>query len=218
MAVAVAAWLVLRFSPYASGSGIPHVEAALDQQLPPAPPHLILVKFFGGLLAIGAGLAFGREGPSVQMGAVVAHIVGRISRRGWPDRRALLAAGAGLAVAFNAPIAGAIFCSRSWAAVRYPDRHRGTRHLGDGDPCCPPVSRRRAQLSCTARPFTNRCASMRLGANDRIGSLKQAVSDPEITGDCRLRCHPSSADPGGYCERQLWGNSTRSGTLRAMAQ
>jgi len=111
LAVAAAAWLVRRFSPYASGSGIPHVEAALDEQLPPAPPYLIPVKFFGGLLAIGSGLALGREGPSVQMGAVVAHIVGRISRRGWPDRRALLAAGAGagLAVAFNAPIAGAIF-------------------------------------------------------------------------------------------------------------
>ena len=111
LAVAAAAWLVRRFSPYASGSGIPHVEAALDQQLPPAPPYLIPVKFFGGLLAIGSGLALGREGPSVQMGAVVAHIAGRISRRGWPDRRALLAAGAGagLAVAFNAPIAGAIF-------------------------------------------------------------------------------------------------------------
>jgi len=111
LAVAAAAWLVRRFSPYASGSGIPHVEAALEEQVPPAPPHLIPVKFFGGLLAIGSGLALGREGPSVQMGAVVAHIAGRISRRGWPDRRALLAAGAGagLAVAFNAPIAGAIF-------------------------------------------------------------------------------------------------------------
>ena len=32
------------------------------------------------------------------------------------------------------------------------------------------------------------------------------MSDPEITGDCRLRCHPSSADPGGYCERPAWGN------------
>src|SRR5438132_10680697 len=83
----------------------------LDEQLQPAPPYLIPVKFFGGLLAIGSGLALGREGPSVQMGAVVAHIAGKISRRGWPDRRALLAAGAGagLAVAFNAPIAGAIF-------------------------------------------------------------------------------------------------------------
>ena len=110
-AVAAAAWLVRRFSPYASGSGIPQVEAALDGRLPPAPPHLILVKFFGGVLAIGSGAALGREGPSVQMGAVIAHIVGKMSGCGWPDRRALLAAGAGagLAVAFNAPIAGAIF-------------------------------------------------------------------------------------------------------------
>jgi chloride channel protein, CIC family len=110
-AVAAAAWLVRRFSPYASGSGIPQVEAALDERLPPAPPHLILVKFLGGVLAIGSGAALGREGPSVQMGAVIAHIVGRLSGRCWPDRRALLAAGAGagLAVAFNAPIAGAIF-------------------------------------------------------------------------------------------------------------
>jgi CIC family chloride channel protein len=109
--VALAAWLVRRFSPYASGSGIPHVEGALRGELPPAPPDLILVKFVGGLLAIGSGLALGREGPSVQMGAVIAHIVGKISRRSWPDRKVLLAAGAGagLAVAFNAPIAGAVF-------------------------------------------------------------------------------------------------------------
>jgi len=110
-AVAFAAWLVRRFAPYASGSGIPHVEAALNEELPPAPPGLIAVKFFGGLLAIGSGLALGREGPSVQMGAVIAHYVGKRAGRGWPDRRVLLAAGAGagLAVAFNAPIAGAIF-------------------------------------------------------------------------------------------------------------
>jgi chloride channel protein, CIC family len=109
--VAFAAWLVRRFAPYASGSGIPHVEAALNEELPPAPPGLIAVKFFGGLLAIGSGLALGREGPSVQMGAVIAHYVGKRAGRRWPDRRVLLAAGAGagLAVAFNAPIAGAIF-------------------------------------------------------------------------------------------------------------
>jgi CIC family chloride channel protein len=110
-AVAFAAWLVRRFSPPASGSGIPHVEAVLNQELAPAPTSLIPVKFFGGLLAIGAGLALGREGPSVQMGAVIAHVLGTIFRRGWRDCRALLAAGAGagLATAFNAPIAGAIF-------------------------------------------------------------------------------------------------------------
>jgi CIC family chloride channel protein len=110
-AVALAAWLVRRFSPYASGSGIPQVEAALTGDLAPAPPRLIPVKFIGGLLAIGAGGALGREGPSVQMGAVVAHIVGKACHRSWPDLRTLVAAGAGagLAVAFNAPIAGAVF-------------------------------------------------------------------------------------------------------------
>jgi CIC family chloride channel protein len=110
-ATALAAWLVRRYSPYASGSGIPHVEAVMNGELPPAPFRLIPVKFFGGLLAIGAGLALGREGPSVQMGASLAHLLGVAFRRNWPDCRVLLAAGAGagLATAFNAPIAGAVF-------------------------------------------------------------------------------------------------------------
>jgi len=111
LAAALAAWLVRRFSPFASGSGIPHVEAVLNGELPHAPFRLIPVKFFGGLLAIGSGLALGREGPSVQMGASLAHLIGKIFRRDWPDCRVLFAAGAGagLATAFNAPIAGAVF-------------------------------------------------------------------------------------------------------------
>jgi chloride channel protein, CIC family len=110
-ATGVAAWLVRRHSPQASGSGIPHVEAVLNGDVPPASFRLLPVKFFGGLLAIGAGLALGREGPSVQMGASLAHLVGVVFRRSWPDSRVLLAAGAGagLATAFNAPIAGAVF-------------------------------------------------------------------------------------------------------------
>jgi CIC family chloride channel protein len=110
-ATSVAAWLVRRVCPHASGSGIPHVEAVLREELPPAPFHLIPVKFVGGVLAIGAGLALGREGPGVQMGATLAHLLGRLFRRDRADCRALLAAGAGagLAAAFNAPIAGAVF-------------------------------------------------------------------------------------------------------------
>jgi chloride channel protein, CIC family len=110
-AAGLAAWLVRRYSPQASGSGIPHVEAVLTGRLAPAPFRLIPVKFCGGLLAIGGGLALGREGPSVQMGASLAHLVGTLFRRGWMDCRVLLAAGAGagLATAFNAPIAGAVF-------------------------------------------------------------------------------------------------------------
>src|SRR5207253_6733184 len=82
-----------------------------EEGFPPAPLILVPVKFVGGVLAIGAGLALGREGPSVQMGASLAHLVGTVFRRSWPDCRVLLAAGAGagLATAFNAPIAGAIF-------------------------------------------------------------------------------------------------------------
>ncbi len=110
--VTVAAWVVRRYSPFATGSGIPQVEAALGRTLRFVPlARLILVKFVGGVLAIGAGLALGPEGPSVQMGAAGARIVGDAMRRPWRDVRALIAAGAGagLAAAFNAPIAGAVF-------------------------------------------------------------------------------------------------------------
>ena len=107
----VAAWLVKRFSVHAAGSGIPHVEAVVNGELPPAPPSLLPVKFFGGWLAIGGGLALGREGPSVQMGASLGSLLGKVFRFNETDSRALLAAGAGagLATAFNAPVAGAVF-------------------------------------------------------------------------------------------------------------
>jgi CIC family chloride channel protein len=110
-ATAGAAWLVRRYAPHAAGSGIPHVEAVLSRELPQAPYRLIPIKFLGGVLAMGAGLALGREGPSVQMGASVANLLGTVFRRSEDDCRALLAAGAGagLATAFNAPIAGAVF-------------------------------------------------------------------------------------------------------------
>jgi CIC family chloride channel protein len=110
-AAAVAARLVRCFSPQAEGSGIPHVEAVMQAELQPAPFRLVPVKFFGGLLAIGSGLALGREGPSVQMGATIAYLMGKLFRRREDDCKALLAAGAGagLATAFNSPIGGAVF-------------------------------------------------------------------------------------------------------------
>src|SRR5262249_35025144 len=98
-AATLAAWLVRHYCPQASGSGIPHVEAVLHEQVTQAPLRLIPVKFFGGLLAIGSGLALGREGPSVQMGASLAHFLGRVFRRTWPDCRVLVAAGAGAGLA-----------------------------------------------------------------------------------------------------------------------
>lgn len=110
-ATAVAAGLVRRFSPQSSGSGIPHVEAELRGDWSGNPLRIILTKFFGGLLAIGAGLALGREGPTVQMGASLSLLLGRMTRRTEEECKSLLAAGAGagLATAFNAPIAGVVF-------------------------------------------------------------------------------------------------------------
>jgi CIC family chloride channel protein len=107
----IAAWLVRRFSPHASGSGIPYVEAVLHGQLYPSLYGLVLVKFVGGILAIGSGLALGREGPCVQMGARLGYLAGQLCRCSFADCRVLFAAGAGagLATAFNAPFAGALF-------------------------------------------------------------------------------------------------------------
>jgi CIC family chloride channel protein len=114
LAAAAAAGLaraLVRLAPLAAGSGVQHVEALARGQSTPAPARTIPVKFVGGLLAIGAGLALGREGPTVQMGAVVGNEVGRRLRVRAEDRVALLlaSAGAGLAVAFNAPFGGATF-------------------------------------------------------------------------------------------------------------
>ncbi|MGH8616363.1 MAG: H(+)/Cl(-) exchange transporter ClcA [Burkholderiales bacterium] len=107
--VALARWMVKRYAPVAGGSGVQHVEAVMRGEAEPAPAAVLPVKFVGGALAIGSGLALGREGPTVQMGATIGAALGQ---RGAPaDVRTLqsAAAGAGLAVAFNAPFGGAVF-------------------------------------------------------------------------------------------------------------
>lgn len=110
-ATAVAAWLVHYVEPHAEGSGIPRVEAVVEGRTPPGRLRILPVKYAGGVLSMGAGLALGREGPSVQMGGVIAARIGTALRRSASDVRVLVAAGAaaGLATAFNAPIAGGVF-------------------------------------------------------------------------------------------------------------
>ena len=108
---ASSSYLIGRYAPESGGSGIPHIKAALIHLRIIRPVHLIVAKFFGGLAAIFAGMSFGREGPTVQMGASIGKLVGdllKVSRRG---RTSLIAAGAGagLAAAFNAPLAGFLF-------------------------------------------------------------------------------------------------------------
>ena len=103
--------LVRRYAPEASGSGIPHIEGVMHRLRTLGWKRVLPVKFVAGAMAIGGGLALGREGPTVQMGASVGAAVSSWLKVAPRERRALIAAGggAGLAAAFNAPLAGVIF-------------------------------------------------------------------------------------------------------------
>ena len=105
-------FLVKRIAPEAAGSGIPEIEGALDGLRPVRWWRVIPVKFFGGIGAIGAGMVLGREGPSVQMGASVGRMMtDTFKLHDDESRHTLVASGAaaGLAAAFNAPLAGIMF-------------------------------------------------------------------------------------------------------------
>ncbi|MGI6284577.1 H(+)/Cl(-) exchange transporter ClcA [Neomoorella humiferrea] len=110
VAGAFAGWLT-GLAPEAAGSGIPHVEAVLIGRRELVWWRVIPVKFIAGALAIGAGLSLGREGPTVQMGAAAGQLISKYCSRSKTEALNLIAcgAGAGLAAAFNAPLAGVIF-------------------------------------------------------------------------------------------------------------
>lgn len=105
-------YLVRRFAPEASGSGIPEIEGALEELRPVRWWRVIPVKFVGGMGALGAGMVLGREGPTVQLGGNIGRMVLDIFRmKSTEARHSLLATGAaaGLSAAFNAPLAGILF-------------------------------------------------------------------------------------------------------------
>ena len=111
-------WCTRSYFPGAAGSGIPQVMTALDPLLPKDSRHrfvslrLTFAKIALGSLSLLGGLSAGREGPSVQVAAGVMHDARRWLRPGSVmSERALLVAGgaAGIAAAFNAPLAGVVF-------------------------------------------------------------------------------------------------------------
>jgi len=116
--VAALAWGTSRYAPGAAGSGIPHVMAALDPRVTAQHRPLFVslrlsaakaLLTAGGLLG---GLALGREGPSVQIAAgIMQHAERWLPQRFPVNHQGLLVAGgaAGIAAAFNAPLAGVMF-------------------------------------------------------------------------------------------------------------
>ena len=118
-----AIYLVRLFAPSAAGSGIPNIEAIWRREIPVENNWAFLpVKFCSGLLSLSAGYALGREGPIVQMGAYIGGLFGKLSKSA-SDQRTLIAglSGAGLAVAFSAPMGGMLF------ALEELTRHAHTR-------------------------------------------------------------------------------------------
>lgn len=106
-----AGWLLNSFAPEASGSGIPQLKAAFWKDFGYVRFRVIWVKFVAGALQIGGGSSLGREGPSVQLaGGVGSNLAGVL---GEPKQRrrlgAATGAAAGLAAAFNTPLAAVTF-------------------------------------------------------------------------------------------------------------
>lgn len=119
---AAVACAIARRVPSASGSGIQDVEAVWRAETTPQGWRLVPARFVGGVIAMGSGLLLGREGPTVHMGAVIGAEAGRRARLGAHDIRLLHTslAGAGLAVAFTAPLGGLLFVCEEVAKVVRP--------------------------------------------------------------------------------------------------
>lgn len=114
LVLAVLAWIVAKlveYEPMISGSGIPQLEGEMTGKLDQTWWKVLPAKFLGGFLCLLGGLALGREGPSIQLGAMVGKGVSRGLDRGRTEERFLLTCGAsaGLSAAFHAPLAGVMF-------------------------------------------------------------------------------------------------------------
>jgi CIC family chloride channel protein len=104
-------WLLSKFAPEAAGSGIPQLKAAYRQNRGQISFRIVWVKFIAASLSVGGGLSLGREGPSVQLAGGLASVIGQKFKLSHFRIRTLTACGAaaGLAAAFNAPIAAVAF-------------------------------------------------------------------------------------------------------------
>ena len=106
------AWCLVHYlAPDTAGSGIPQVEMTLHHRRSTNWHRIIPVKWISGILAIGSHLVLGREGPTIQIGANVGKMISDLFRIDPIHHDVFFASGAaaGLATAFNAPLAGIFF-------------------------------------------------------------------------------------------------------------
>ena len=128
---AIAAWLTARFCPGAVGSGIPQAIAARVAQAPEERryllgPRIIIGKILFTTLGLLGGASIGREGPTVQVGAAILYLGASFGKVNAETSRSLILAGAaaGVAAAFNTPLAGIVFAIEEMARA-FEHRYSG---------------------------------------------------------------------------------------------
>ena len=112
MVMVFIAWMLVKWvATEASGSGVQEIEGTLLHERHIFWRRLLPVKFIGGVLSIGSKMVLGREGPTIQIGGNLGEMLGECFSLTRKRRDSLIAAGAaaGLATAFNAPLAGVLF-------------------------------------------------------------------------------------------------------------
>ena len=102
---------LLKWAPLSGGSGIPQIRGEILGKFKMDEVPTLISKIVGGGLGNLMGFSLGREGPSIQMGGAAAKFLGKSLRRPPDEIKYMITAGAaaGLAAAFNAPMAGCIF-------------------------------------------------------------------------------------------------------------
>jgi len=116
LAIIVVSSLIVGFlldvlCPVAAGSGIPQFKLAFWKDFGVVPWRVAWVKFLAGSVSVGGGASLGREGPSVQLAGAISSNLAGLAGEAKQNRRTAAAAGAaaGLAAAFNAPLAATTF-------------------------------------------------------------------------------------------------------------
>jgi len=104
-------YLLYQYFPNARGSGVPQTKAALYALEGRITLRTVLGKFFCTSATLASGIPLGREGPSVQVGAGIGSVLGRVLglRTEQVKRLIPVGAAAAIAAAFNTPLAAVLF-------------------------------------------------------------------------------------------------------------
>lgn len=114
-------WMVSRYAPFARGSGIPQVSAAIELSNPRyyyrvrslVSFRIIIVKIISSLIVVFSGGVIGREGPTIQISASIFKKINDLLPSWYPkiskQNMIVTGAAAGLAAAFNTPLGGIVF-------------------------------------------------------------------------------------------------------------